>query len=84
MDRRYIKLALYGSKIECARTDNVFFPISEVCNGTVSLTQDDHDDQSYQFDQYDPHDQQYQDAQGDQDVQIPPSTGAKKGLFQLG
>ena len=30
-------LALYGSKNECARTDNVFMPISEVCNGTISL-----------------------------------------------
>ena len=32
------KLALYGNKNECARTDNVFSPISEVCNGTVSLS----------------------------------------------
>ena len=31
------KLALYGIKKECARTDTVFLPISEVCNGTVSL-----------------------------------------------
>ena len=30
-------LALYGSKNECSRTDTVFLPISEVCNGTVSL-----------------------------------------------
>ena len=33
------ELALYGSKNECARTDTVFLPISEVCNGTVSLTE---------------------------------------------
>ena len=33
----YTELALYGSKHECARTDTVFLPISEVCNGTVSL-----------------------------------------------
>ena len=38
MESTYIKLALYGSKNECAMTDNVFFPISEVCDGTVSLT----------------------------------------------
>ena len=37
MESIYIKLALYGSKNECARTDNVFSPISEVCNITVSL-----------------------------------------------
>ena len=34
----YTELALYGSKKESARTDTVFLPISEVCNGTVSLT----------------------------------------------
>ena len=39
MESIYTELALYGSNIECARTDNVFFPISEVCNGTVSLTE---------------------------------------------
>ena len=33
----YTKLAFYGSKNECARTDNVFSSISEVRNGTVSL-----------------------------------------------
>ena len=38
MESIYAELALYGSKKECARTDNVFFPISEVCNGTVSLS----------------------------------------------
>ena len=37
MESIYTELALYGSNIECARTDNVFFPISEVCDGTVSL-----------------------------------------------
>ena len=37
IESMYTELALYGSKIECARTDNVFFPISEVCDGTVSL-----------------------------------------------
>ena len=31
------ELALYGGKIECARTDNAFFPISEVYDGTASL-----------------------------------------------
>ena len=35
----YPELALCGAKIECARTDNAFFPISEVCNGTVSIMQ---------------------------------------------
>ena len=33
----YTELALYGSKNKCARTDIVFLPISEVCDGTVSL-----------------------------------------------
>ena len=37
MESIYTELALYGSKNECARTDNVFSPISEVCDGTVSL-----------------------------------------------
>ena len=32
------ELALYGRKKEYARTDNVFSPISEVCDGTVSLS----------------------------------------------
>ena len=41
--RRYIeslyhKLALCNSKTVCGRTDTVFFTISEVSNGTVSLT----------------------------------------------
>ena len=38
MESIYTELALYGSKNECARTDTVFLPISEVCDGTVSLT----------------------------------------------
>ena len=33
----YTELDLYGSKNECARTENVFSPISEVCYGTVYL-----------------------------------------------
>ena len=37
MEIIFNELALYGRKNECARTDNVFLPISEVCNGTVSL-----------------------------------------------
>ena len=37
MESKYNGLALYGSKNECARTNNVFFPKSEVCNDTVSL-----------------------------------------------
>ena len=37
MESIFTKLALYGSKKQCARTDNVFSPISEVCNGTVSF-----------------------------------------------
>ena len=37
MESLYIGLALYGSQNECARTDTVFLPISEVCDGTVSL-----------------------------------------------
>ena len=43
MESIYIELALYGRKNECARTDAVFLPISEVCNDTVSLkTLQDH------------------------------------------
>ena len=38
MESIYTKLAVYGSTNECARTDNVFLPISEVCDGMVSLT----------------------------------------------
>ena len=37
MEGKFTKLALYGSNNECARTDNVFSPTSEVCDGTVSL-----------------------------------------------
>ena len=37
MESIYTELALYGSKNECARTDNVFSPTSEVCDGTVTL-----------------------------------------------
>ena len=37
MESIYTELALYGSKNECARTDTVFLPLSEVCDGTVSL-----------------------------------------------
>ena len=37
MESIYTELALNGSKNECARTDTVLLPISEVCNGTVSL-----------------------------------------------
>ena len=33
----YTKLALYGSNNECAKTDTVSLPVSEVCDGTVSL-----------------------------------------------
>ena len=36
MESIYSKLALYGSRNECSRTDDVFSPISEVCDGTVS------------------------------------------------
>ena len=34
----YSELALYGRANQCARTDNVFSPISEVCDDTVSLS----------------------------------------------
>ena len=37
MESIHTNLALYGSKNEFAMTDNVVFPISEVCDGTVSL-----------------------------------------------
>ena len=36
----YPELALYGSKNECARTDTVFFPISQVCTRGVTLNED--------------------------------------------
>ena len=38
MESIYPELALSGSKILCTRTDTVFFPISEVSDGTVSFT----------------------------------------------
>ena len=37
MESIFPELALCGSKNVCARTDTVFFPISEVSEGTVSL-----------------------------------------------
>ena len=37
MESIYTELALYESKNLCARTDNVFYPISEVRDGMVSL-----------------------------------------------
>ena len=37
MESLYTEFSLFGSKTECARTDDVFSPISEVCDGTVSL-----------------------------------------------
>ena len=39
MESIYDELAFYGIKNECANTDVVFLPISEVCDGTVSLTE---------------------------------------------
>ena len=38
MESFYTELGLYGSNNECARTDNVFSSISEVCDCMVSLT----------------------------------------------
>ena len=40
MESIYTRLALSGSKKECARTDNVFPPISEVYDCKVSLRKD--------------------------------------------
>ena len=37
MESKYTEWALYGSKNVFARTDTVFLPISEVCDGKVSL-----------------------------------------------
>ena len=37
MESIYTELALYKRKNKCASTDNVCLPISEVCDGTVSL-----------------------------------------------
>ena len=31
----YPELSPYGGKMECARTDNAFFPISEVCKSNM-------------------------------------------------
>ena len=42
MESIYTELALNGSNNECARTDTVFLPISEVCDGTVSLLNASH------------------------------------------
>ena len=39
MESIYPELALCDSKKECARTDIVFFPISEVSDGTVSQSE---------------------------------------------
>ena len=50
MESMYTELALFGSKNECARTDNVFFPISEVFNGTVSLSNSQAGSHSQDFD----------------------------------
>ena len=38
MESIHTELALYGSQNACARTDTVFLPIAEVCDGTVSFT----------------------------------------------
>ena len=40
MESTYTDLAFYGGKTLCAGTDNGFSPISEVCDGTVSLIND--------------------------------------------
>ena len=37
MEGVYANLALCGGGDECAGTGTVFLPITEVCNGTVSL-----------------------------------------------
>ena len=37
MESIYTELALYGSKNEGARSDTVFLPLSEVCDGMISL-----------------------------------------------
>ena len=37
MKSRFTELALYGSTNQCGRTDTLFLPKSEVCDGTVSL-----------------------------------------------
>ena len=40
MENIYSELTICGSKKLCARTTSVFFHISEVSEGTVSLTRD--------------------------------------------
>ena len=47
MESAYTKLALYGSQNECVTTDNIFFPITEFCDGTVSLTTHNHISELY-------------------------------------
>ena len=37
MESIFTELALYCIKNECARTNTVFLPTTEVCDGTVSL-----------------------------------------------
>ena len=37
MQSIYPEFALYGGKNECAKSDTVFFPISQVCPMGVSL-----------------------------------------------
>ena len=37
MESKYQELVLCVSKNDCARTDTVFFPMSEVSKGMVSL-----------------------------------------------
>ena len=37
MESKYTELALVGSKNECPRTDTVFLPISELCDGKVLI-----------------------------------------------
>ena len=40
MESIYTELALHGSKNECARTDDVHFPISVICDSAVSLVEE--------------------------------------------
>ena len=42
MKSKYTKLALCDNKNECARTDTVFFPISQVYTRGVTLCQNVH------------------------------------------
>ena len=39
MENIYSELGLDGSKKECARTDTVILPISDVYDGTVALSE---------------------------------------------